>query len=90
MVLILVLTDINECSSNPCLNGTCIDEINMFSCECDGGWKGLLCDKTDECFSNPCSTNGTCVDGEDMYMCVCNPGFEGVNCEIGDFLKSYL
>ncbi|KAM4631317.1 fibulin-7 [Polymixia lowei] len=36
--------DINECASSPCLNGgTCVDEVNQFSCSCARGWSGATC-----------------------------------------------
>ncbi|CAI5645656.1 fibulin-7 [Oreochromis niloticus] len=36
--------DINECASSPCLNGgTCVDEVNQFSCVCAKGWAGVTC-----------------------------------------------
>ncbi|XP_072321814.1 fibulin-7 [Eucyclogobius newberryi] len=36
--------DINECASSPCLNGgTCVDEVNQFSCVCAKGWAGDTC-----------------------------------------------
>ncbi|CAF99538.1 unnamed protein product, partial [Tetraodon nigroviridis] len=36
--------DINECVSSPCLNGgTCVDEVNQFSCVCSKGWSGPTC-----------------------------------------------
>ncbi len=38
-------TDIDECSPNPCLNdGTCVDGINEFTCQCANGWEGKQCD----------------------------------------------
>ena len=38
-------SDINECSSSPCLNGgTCTDGINSFSCECYPGYTGKNCE----------------------------------------------
>ena len=36
--------DINECSSNPCLNGVCIDAINGHKCRCNPGYTGVLCE----------------------------------------------
>ena len=44
MYLHLVLVEIDECSSNPCANGECNDAINMFSCVCDAGFEGNLCE----------------------------------------------
>lgn len=37
-------TDINECSSNPCLNGaTCVNGLNQWSCNCVPGFNGTNC-----------------------------------------------
>ena len=42
-------TDINECESSPCQNnGTCIDGINTFSCECPVGFSGKLCETSEQ------------------------------------------
>lgn len=36
--------NINECTSNPCLNGgTCTDGVNGFTCSCTAQWTGALC-----------------------------------------------
>lgn len=36
--------NINECLSNPCLNGgNCTDAVNGFTCTCTAQWTGPLC-----------------------------------------------
>ena len=40
----LCATDVNECTSTPCLDGgTCLDGDNEFSCLCVQGFDGILC-----------------------------------------------
>ncbi len=38
-------TDPNQCDSDPCQNGgTCIDDLNFFTCECPNGVTGPVCE----------------------------------------------
>ena len=38
--------EINECASNPCMNGgTCTDLINMFQCMCRDSIGGATCNE---------------------------------------------
>ena len=37
--------DINECATSPCQNGgSCIDQINAYTCNCVDGYDGLNCE----------------------------------------------
>lgn len=71
-------TDINECYSDPCHYGTCIDGLASFSCHCNPGYTGRLCETNiNECLSQPCRNRGTCQDRENAYMCSCLKGTTG-------------
>ncbi|KAI4786074.1 hypothetical protein KUCAC02_037367, partial [Chaenocephalus aceratus] len=79
-----ICEEINECLSQPCLNGgTCGNQVGSYQCECDEGFSGNRC-QTDinECLSGPCEHGGTCEDQPGSYLCHCSQGFKGHNCEI--------
>ncbi|ETE61174.1 Crumbs-like 1, partial [Ophiophagus hannah] len=71
------------CSSNPCHHeGSCLDLFNAFSCACQPGWEGPLCEtNTDDCKSSPC-LHGQCEDLVGDFQCVCHKGFIGKRCHI--------
>ena len=80
-------TRINECLSNPCVNGaTCQQVLNDvgFNCFCPPGFTGLLCDKLIAyCRPDLCKNGATCVEKPPAaYQCNCAPGFTGVDCSI--------
>ncbi|CAD5120562.1 DgyrCDS9128 [Dimorphilus gyrociliatus] len=78
------VVDLNQCDSNPCWNGTCIDQDMSYYCNCTAGYKGKICEfDINECLSSPCSSGASeCLNLEGKYECVCKPGFIGEACEI--------
>ena len=84
MPYFILLADINECSSNPCSEGTCLDQVNGFVCDCNAGYDGRLCNNNiDDCSPDPC-VHGSCTDGVDSFTCSCAAGYEGDTCGIGE------
>ncbi|XP_046739798.1 protein crumbs-like isoform X2 [Diprion similis] len=75
--------NINECESNPCVSGTCMDRIGGYKCDCDYGFEGTHCQTDiDECKKYTPCVNGTCLDGKADYSCLCVSGFGGKNCSV--------
>lgn len=86
-----VLCEINEddCAPTPgvrraspkCLNnGTCVDRVGGYRCNCPPGFTGERCEgDINECLSNPCNPSSSldCIQLSNDYQCVCKPGFTG-------------
>lgn len=48
-LILSLLTEINECMSDPCLNnGTCTDLVAGYSCQCEPGFGGAECGSGDD------------------------------------------
>lgn len=79
-----LLSDINECASEPCMNGgTCFDRENGFYCHCMAEWKGPICQlDADECAGSPCQNAYACRNIIGDYLCDCINGWTGKNCDI--------
>ncbi|XP_025835498.1 protein crumbs isoform X2 [Agrilus planipennis] len=75
--------NIDECDSNPCVNGVCQDRIGGYVCECNPGYEGEICQNDiDECEKyHPC-VHGRCNDGVAEYYCDCEPRYGGKNCSV--------
>ncbi|XP_028259487.1 sushi, nidogen and EGF-like domain-containing protein 1 isoform X2 [Parambassis ranga] len=79
-----VCEEINECLSQPCLNGgTCRNKIGSYQCVCTDGFSGNRCQKVeDPCVLKPCGNRGRCwSDRRGNYNCVCKIGLTGKDCE---------
>ncbi|XP_071484003.1 uncharacterized protein [Diadema antillarum] len=73
---------VDPCSSNPCVQGTCIRITSQeYQCSCNSGYAGFNCDvDIDECASSPC-VNGLCVNVVGGFQCTCDAGFGGERCD---------
>lgn len=84
-----VLCEINEddCATSPgsrapkCLNnGTCVDRVGGYRCNCPPGYTGERCEgDINECLAKPCLPQRTldCVQGANDFQCLCKPGYTG-------------
>ncbi|XP_078621235.1 uncharacterized protein LOC144887710 [Branchiostoma floridae x Branchiostoma japonicum] len=72
---------LNEfCIHNPCFAGKCWSVVNGFTCTCDAGWEGDVCDiDIDECITDTdnCDTQASCTNTAGSFTCTCNTGYTG-------------
>ncbi|KAA0712091.1 von Willebrand factor D and EGF domain-containing protein [Triplophysa tibetana] len=71
--------DLNECGSDPCGAGVCVDLIDGFECQCPPGLRGLTCQEdVNECEETPCFPSVTCLNILGSFRCgPCPRGLEG-------------
>ncbi|XP_072298007.1 vitamin K-dependent protein C [Eucyclogobius newberryi] len=75
-----VYTDGNQCRSNLCVHGTCVDLFRAYACRCDSGFEGFYCDQP-QTNSNCSVDNGgcdhNCDESEDgmSRRCSCVDGY---------------
>lgn len=61
-----------------------MDGVGNYTCSCDLGWTGDLCDTDhDECEDTPCLNGAACQQTPEPgdYTCTCLPEYIGKNCE---------
>ncbi|XP_074606670.1 uncharacterized protein LOC141859710 [Acropora palmata] len=90
--------DVNECSSNPCLNdGTCIDLVHGFNCTCPHNFTGIRCELGlgSECNSyfvnQETDRSVTYMTGSSAYKCDRNlaAGWYRFNSTAGSKMPTY-
>uniref|UniRef100_A0ABI7X4T3 Eyes shut homolog n=1 Tax=Felis catus TaxID=9685 RepID=A0ABI7X4T3_FELCA len=73
----------NDCLSNPCLHGRCIDLIIEYQCSCVTEWTSSRCEiKINNCTSTPSINEDFCQKSVDDFTCICPSGYIRAYCEI--------
>ncbi|KAM4878543.1 LOW QUALITY PROTEIN: fibrillin-2 [Sylvia borin] len=72
--------NVDECTSNPCSNGDCVNTPGSYYCKCHTGFQRTptkqACIDINECINGVLCKNGQCVNTEGSFQCICNAGFE--------------
>ncbi|NWR61591.1 PROC protein, partial [Bucorvus abyssinicus] len=74
----------DQCDPQPCFNGICKDNIGKFSCICNKGWEGVLCNYEVK-YTNCSVDNGGCEHfckddpANQCRSCSCASGYQLMN-----------
>uniref|UniRef100_A0A8B9PTS5 Vitamin K-dependent protein C n=1 Tax=Apteryx owenii TaxID=8824 RepID=A0A8B9PTS5_APTOW len=68
------VSDGDQCDPQPCSNGICKDNIGKYSCICNKGWEGALCNYEVK-YTNCSINNGGCE-----HFCRDDPANQGRRC----------
>ncbi|NP_956650.1 vitamin K-dependent protein C precursor [Danio rerio] len=73
--------DGNQCTTNPCVHGKCVDLLQDFSCTCDSGFEGKHCDlrrTATNCSLNNGDCDHDCHESKDglARTCSCIKGYQ--------------
>ncbi|KAL7976126.1 hypothetical protein Chor_008374 [Crotalus horridus] len=73
------LSDMDECSSSPCLHGDCVNTPGSYHCKCHEGFQSTptkqACIDHDECATTNMCLNGMCLNEDGSFKCICKLGF---------------
>ncbi len=70
-------------TDNCSINSMCVDGVDSYTCLCDNGYTGELCDTLiNYCEESTCKNGGTCNSFVGSFGCNCLEGFEGTRCEV--------
>ncbi|KAM8705688.1 hypothetical protein ACLKA7_010053 [Drosophila subpalustris] len=81
--------EIDECASNPCLNGgQCHDLVGGYQCNClSTGFEGIHCETDiNECSQGVeyCGGLGRCINMPGSFKCICQKPYCGAYCNFTD------
>ncbi|KFD55427.1 hypothetical protein M513_03767 [Trichuris suis] len=73
--------DENDCMSNPCLHGWCIDLLGGYKCICHSGMQGEDCSKSENKCARLDCLKGSCMLHNGVPYCNCDEDHYGIHCE---------
>uniref|UniRef100_A0A8C0JFI7 Uncharacterized protein n=1 Tax=Chelonoidis abingdonii TaxID=106734 RepID=A0A8C0JFI7_CHEAB len=73
-----ICRSISHCASNPCANsGTCVEDVQRFTCLCPSSWSGRNCQTPVYCSNSSFSRQPRCADTRlRSRYCTCDAGFQ--------------